>query len=112
MHVNADAPGITGERLEHLVNGYQLAQDTIKRLSRRIPEKFLQRLFYAPRLTDQRLKDKAYMDEWVKALNEDLTAREVDSATYTISLKEDTERQMWLLHQPIFVSMVLIQNTH
>ncbi|WP_404400879.1 DNA topoisomerase (ATP-hydrolyzing) subunit B [Idiomarina seosinensis] len=96
LHVNADAPGITGEHLENLVNGYQLAQETIKRLSRRIPEKFLQRLFYAPRLTDERLKDKEYMEGWVKSLNDDLTEREVDSATYTISLKEDTERSMWL----------------
>ncbi|TDP28460.1 DNA gyrase subunit B [Idiomarina aquatica] len=96
LHVNADAPGIAGERLEYLVNGYQLAQETIKRLSRRIPEKFLQRLFYAEQLTDERLKDKSFMENWVKALNEDLTAREVDSATYTISLKEDAERNMWL----------------
>ncbi|MGM0525923.1 MAG: DNA topoisomerase (ATP-hydrolyzing) subunit B [Pseudomonadota bacterium] len=96
LHVNQDAPGITGEHLEHLVNGYQLAQETIKRLSRRIPTKFLQRLFYAPRLTDERLKDKNYMESWVKTLNDDLTAREVDSASYTISLVEDSERHMWL----------------
>ncbi|MGM0481042.1 MAG: DNA topoisomerase (ATP-hydrolyzing) subunit B [Pseudomonadota bacterium] len=96
LHVNEDAPGITGEHLEDLVNGYQLAQENIKRLSRRIPEKFLQRLFYAPRLTDERLKDKSFMEDWIKTLNDDLTAREVDSATYTISLKEDAERSMWL----------------
>ena len=96
LHVNETAPGISGERLETLVNGYQMAQENIKRLSRRMPEKFLQRLFYAPRLTDERLKDQSYMEGWVKTLNDDLTAREVDSATYTISLHEDEERQMWL----------------
>ncbi|MFD2631011.1 DNA topoisomerase (ATP-hydrolyzing) subunit B [Idiomarina piscisalsi] len=96
LHVNETAPGISGERLETLVNGYQMAQENIKRLSRRMPEKFLQRLFYAPRLTDERLKDQSYMEGWVKTLNDDLTAREVDSATYTISLHEDEERKMWL----------------
>jgi len=96
LHPTAEAPGIGGEHLENLVNGYQLAQETIKRLSRRIPEKFLQRLFYAPRLTDDALRDKAYMEEWAQQLNDDLTAREVDSATYTISLHEDSERKMWL----------------
>jgi len=96
LHVNETAPGISGERLETLVNGYQMAQENIKRLSRRMPEKFLQRLFYAPRLTDERLKDQSYMEDWVKTLNDDLTAREVDSATYTISLHEDEERKMWL----------------
>ncbi|RXS43483.1 DNA topoisomerase (ATP-hydrolyzing) subunit B [Idiomarina sp. 29L] len=96
LHVNETAPGISGERLENLVNGYQMAQENIKRLSRRMPEKFLQRLFYAPRLTDERLKDKSYMEGWVKTLNDDLTAREVDSASYKMSLHEDEERQMWL----------------
>ena len=96
LHVNETAPGIAGEKLEELVNGYQMAQENIKRLSRRMPERFLQRLFYAPRLTDERLKDKDYMAKWVKTLNDDLTAREVDSATYTVSLHEDTARRMWL----------------
>ena len=96
LHVNETAPGIAGDKLETLVNGYQMAQENIKRLSRRMPERFLQRLFYAPRLTDERLKDKDYMDKWVKTLNDDLTAREINSATYTVSLHEDTERKMWL----------------
>ncbi|AAV80848.1 DNA topoisomerase (ATP-hydrolyzing) subunit B [Idiomarina loihiensis] len=96
LHVNETAPGISGEKLENLVNGYQMAQENIKRLSRRMPERFLQRLFYAPRLTDERLKDKDYMEKWVKTLNDDLTAREINSATYTVSLHEDTERKMWL----------------
>jgi DNA gyrase subunit B len=96
LHVNETAPGISGEKLETLVNGYQMAQENIKRLSRRMPERFLQRLFYAPRLTDDRLKDKDYMEKWVKTLNDDLTAREINSATYTVSLHEDTERKMWL----------------
>ncbi|MBL4856160.1 MAG: DNA gyrase subunit B, partial [Idiomarina sp.] len=96
LHVNETAPGISGEKLETLVNGYQMAQENIKRLSRRMPERFLQRLFYAPRLTDDRLKDKDYMEKWVKTLNDDLTAREINSATYTVSLHEDAERKMWL----------------
>ncbi|RUO69656.1 DNA topoisomerase (ATP-hydrolyzing) subunit B [Idiomarina ramblicola] len=96
LHVNDTAPGIAGDKLEALVNGYQMAQENIKRLSRRMPERFLQRLFYAPRLTDDRLKDKGYMETWVKTLNDDLTAREINSATYTVSLHEDSERKMWL----------------
>ncbi|RUO81032.1 DNA topoisomerase (ATP-hydrolyzing) subunit B [Idiomarina tyrosinivorans] len=96
LHPNADAPGITGEHLETLVLGYQMAQENIKRLSRRMPERFLQRLFYAPRLTEERLKDQSYMERWAMTLNDDLTARETDSATYTIKVQRDEERGLFL----------------
>ncbi|EKE83367.1 DNA topoisomerase (ATP-hydrolyzing) subunit B [Idiomarina xiamenensis] len=96
LHPNPDAPGVSGEHLEKLVNGYQMAQENIKRLSRRIPESFLQRLFYAPRLTDERLKDESYMQQWAETLTADLTSREVNSATYSIKINRDEERDLFL----------------
>ncbi|RUO59082.1 DNA topoisomerase (ATP-hydrolyzing) subunit B [Pseudidiomarina insulisalsae] len=97
LHVNADAPGISGAHLETLVNDYQLAQNAIKqRLSRRMPEAFLQRLLYAPRLTEERLKDESAMQAWADELQKDLTDREVNSATYTMSIQYDEERSMYL----------------
>lgn len=94
LHVNADAPGITGAPLEKLVNDYQLAQNTIKRLSRRMPEDFLQRMLYAPRLTETVLKDRAAVMKWATELEQDLTARETKSATYKVSVRDDQERNM------------------
>ncbi|RUO76409.1 DNA topoisomerase (ATP-hydrolyzing) subunit B [Pseudidiomarina taiwanensis] len=97
LHVNADAPGITGAHLESLVTDYQLAQNTIvQRLSRRMPEVFLQRLLYAPRLNDAMLKDQAKMQAWAETLQNDLTTREVNSATYTLRIEHDEERQLYL----------------
>lgn len=97
LHVNAEAPGISGAHLETLVNDYQLAQNAIKqRLSRRMPETFLQRLLYAPRLTEELLKDQAGMQKWAETLQGDLTTREVNSATYTITAQFDEERSMYL----------------
>ncbi|KFZ28104.1 DNA gyrase subunit B [Pseudidiomarina atlantica] len=97
LHVNADAPGISGAHLETLVNEYQLVQNAIKnRLSRRMPETFLQRLLYAPRLSDELLKDGAAMQAWAEQLQGDLTSREINSATYTVSVVFDEERKMHL----------------
>ncbi len=97
LHVNAEAPGISGAHLETLVNDYQLAQNAIKqRLSRRMPETFLQRLLYAPRLTEELLKDQAGMQKWAETLQGDLTTRETNSATYTLSIQFDEERSMYL----------------
>ncbi|PHR66672.1 DNA topoisomerase (ATP-hydrolyzing) subunit B [Pseudidiomarina marina] len=97
LHVTSDAPGISGAHLETLVNDYQLAQNSIKtRLSRRMPETFLQRLLYAPRLTEEMLKNQQAMTEWAGTLQNDLTAREVNSATYTLSVQHDEERNFYL----------------
>ncbi|MGQ4277356.1 DNA topoisomerase (ATP-hydrolyzing) subunit B [Pseudidiomarina sp. E22-M8] len=97
LHVNAEAPGISGTHLETLVNDYQLAQNAIKvRLSRRMPEAFLQRLLYAPRLNEVLLKDEAAMQNWVETLQNDLTTRETNSATYTMSIQFDEERKLYL----------------
>ncbi|HET8816839.1 MAG TPA: DNA gyrase subunit B, partial [Pseudidiomarina sp.] len=97
LHVNAEAPGISGAHLETLVNDYQLAQNSIKlRLSRRMPETFLQRLVYAPRLTEEMLKNQSSMIAWAETLQGDLTTREINSASYTLRIEHDAERNLYL----------------
>lgn len=96
LHVNVDAPGITGLQLEKMVRDYQFAIDTIKRLSRRIPAHLLNRLVYAPKLTPENVKDNLAMEEWVKVFEADLMNHEKDSATYQVLLEEDSERGVYL----------------
>lgn len=96
LHVNADAPGITGVQLEKMVRDYQFAVDTIKRLSRRTPAHMLNRLVYAPKLTPELVKDKLAMDSWASDFEADLTKHEKDSASYQVLLNEDSERGAFL----------------
>lgn len=96
LHVNADAPGITGVQLEKMVRDYQFAVDTIKRLSRRTPAHMLNRLVYAPKLTPELVKDKLAMDSWASDFEADLTKHEKDSATYKVLLQEDSDRGAFL----------------
>lgn len=96
LHVNADAPGITGLQLEKMVYDYQFAVDTIKRLSRRIPEHMLNRLVYAEKLTPEVVKDKAFMEAWSARFEADMVEQEKDSASYQVLLHEDTERGVYL----------------
>lgn len=96
LHVNADAPGITGLQLEKMVRDYQFAVDTIKRLSRRTPAHLLNRLVYAPKLTPENVKDKLAMQDWVEAFEADLMSHEKDSASYQVLLEEDSERGVYL----------------
>ncbi|MBA3989327.1 MAG: DNA gyrase subunit B, partial [Idiomarina sp.] len=96
LHVNADAPGITGVQLEKMVRDYQFAVDTIKRLSRRTPAHMLNRLVYAPKLTPELVKDKQAMETWASDFEADLTKHEKDSASYQVLLNEDSERGAFL----------------
>lgn len=96
LHVNADAPGITGVQLEKMVRDYQFAMDTVKRLSQRLPKHMLDRLMYAPRLTSEHLKDKSKVESWAADFEKELMEREKDSATYSVYVQEDEERGMFL----------------
>ncbi|MCC5856113.1 MAG: DNA topoisomerase (ATP-hydrolyzing) subunit B [Idiomarina sp.] len=96
LHVNADAPGITGVALEKMVRDYQFALDTIKRLSRRLPTHMLERLVYAPRLTPDLLKDEAYVQNWAKDFTANLMDNERDSATFEVFVHHEEERNVYL----------------
>jgi len=96
LHVNADAPGITGVSLERMVRDYQFAMDTIKRLSRRLPEHMLHRLVYAPRLTPENLKDEAFVQAWANTFTADLMETEKNSATYEVLVQHEEERGVYL----------------
>lgn len=98
LHVNADAPGITGVQLEKMVRDYQFALTTIEELSQRLPKHLLNRLVYAPRLTTDNLKDKAFVEQWLETFIENLNATEQDSSTYQPVLSEDEERGIF---QPV-----------
>lgn len=99
LHVNADAPGITGVQLEKMVRDYQYAVDTIKRLSRRMPEHILNRLVYSQKLTPELVKDETAMRQWAEDFESDLNNKASDSATYLVRSEEDKERGVFL---PVF----------
>src|SRR5690554_5556848 len=97
LHVNADAPGISGEKLEALVAQYRGVMATIERLSRLYPAEVLEKLIYMPSLTAQHLADAGHMQQWC----DQLAARfSIDSRAgsqkYLISVREDTERHLFL----------------
>lgn len=96
LHVNADAPGITGVALETMVRDYQYAMDTINRLSRRLPKHVLSRLVYAERLTSDNLQDQAFVQKWADTFTNDLMETEFDSASYEVKVVHEEERGVYL----------------
>ncbi|OYW90221.1 MAG: DNA gyrase subunit B, partial [Alishewanella sp. 32-51-5] len=68
LHVNENAPGISGEALEKLVQQYHKVMAVIERLSRKIPVNLLTELIYVTGLTAELMKDQAAVEAWVKTL--------------------------------------------
>ncbi|KXJ30994.1 MULTISPECIES: DNA topoisomerase (ATP-hydrolyzing) subunit B [Pseudomonas] len=96
LHVNENAPGLSGVELEKLVNSYRQVMKTFKRLSRLYPADVSEHLLYLPRVGVEQLGDEAAMREWLATLETRLKAAERNGTTYTLSLREDRERSLWL----------------
>lgn len=96
LHVNENAPGLSGVELEKLVNSYRQVMKTFKRLSRLYPADVSEHLLYLPRVSVEQLGDEAAMREWLATLETRLKAAERNGTTYTLSLREDRERSLWL----------------
>ncbi|NMZ45147.1 MULTISPECIES: DNA topoisomerase (ATP-hydrolyzing) subunit B [Pseudomonas] len=96
LHVNENAPGLSGVELEKLVNSYRQVMKTFKRLSRLYPADVSEHLLYLPRVGVEQLGDEAAMRQWLTGLETRLKAAERNGTTYTLSLREDRERSLWL----------------
>jgi len=97
LHVNADAPGISGEGLEKLVYEYRSVMETIERLSRLYPREILEQMVYLPSLTPEHLTDQGHIQQWCDQLLARLSLDTRDgSQRYLITVREDTERHLFL----------------
>ncbi|WP_375740781.1 DNA topoisomerase (ATP-hydrolyzing) subunit B [Pseudomonas boanensis] len=96
VHVNENAPGLSGEALEKLVNDYRGVMRTLKRLSRLYPLELTEHMVYLPRVSVEQLSDQAAMQTWLDGFKERLKGAEKSGLTYTASLREDRERHLWL----------------
>ena len=96
LHVNAQAPGISGAGLEALVNQYHKGMATIERLSRKIPQNLLTQLIYVPGITAELCKDAAAVEAWVAQLAKRLQDQEGDGSSYIFGVAEDRERHLTL----------------
>ena len=96
LHVNENAPGLSGEALERLVNDHRAVIKTLGRLSRVYPQDITEHMVYLPRVSVEQLADQAAMQTWLEAFQARLKGAEKSGQTYSASLREDRERHLWL----------------
>jgi DNA gyrase subunit B len=95
LHVNADAPPITGEGLEALVAEYRAVGATIDRLSRLYSAEVLWQMLDIPTLSPEDLEREDAVTAWADQLQELLAAEAADGRQYSSVVRKDSERQIF-----------------
>ena len=73
LHISADAPAITGQALETLLNDYNQTQLIKARLQIRFPAMILDALTHTPKLSTDMTYDKSAMQTWKEELQAQLS---------------------------------------
>mgnify|MGYP001228445955 CR=1 FL=1 len=98
LHVNENAPPISGEQLESLVQEFRKGMAIIDRLSRLYPKEVLEELIYLPTVSKQSLSSVEEISLWNQLLSERLNKLSETSRThrYAVTIHNDTERNLYL----------------
>jgi len=97
LHVNAEAPGISGTALETLVKEYRQVQAIIDRMSRVYPAEITHSMIYLAALPEADLAEFAKVQSWCEELEKSLVGDyRAGSRRYSIAPVEDVERNLFL----------------
>ncbi|MCW8856568.1 MAG: DNA topoisomerase (ATP-hydrolyzing) subunit B [Kangiella sp.] len=101
LYVSKDAPAISGEGLERLVNEYRDVQMTIRRLAQLYPSNILNSMIYHPTLKTEDLKSESKVKEWMDSLAIKLNKDQKSGAVrFNFNIRKDNELEHYL---PYFV---------
>ncbi|MGA2776032.1 MAG: DNA topoisomerase (ATP-hydrolyzing) subunit B [Steroidobacteraceae bacterium] len=84
LHVNADAPPLSGLGLESLARKYVEIQHIVKRWARRYDERFLEQLLYLPELTTEAFDRIDALRDWCRQLDLRLNSLDDVSRRYRV----------------------------
>jgi DNA gyrase subunit B len=87
LHVNADAPPLSGLGLESLARKYVEVQAIVHRWARRYDERFLEQLLYVPTLTTESFDRVDELRDWCRKLELRLNGLDDVSRRYRVSVQ-------------------------
>jgi len=102
LHVNPDAPGISGTALQTIVQDYRSVQAQIRRLSRQYPVEVLQALLNLEVLPVDQLADEAAVTRWLAQLESAVGASKT-GAMYSFAVRRDEEERIYV---PVITSVI------
>ena len=86
LHVNADAPPLSGLGLESLARKYVEVQAIVHRWARRYDDRFLEQLIYVPKLTTDAFDRIDVLRDWCRNLESRLNGLDDVSRRYRVSV--------------------------
>jgi len=93
LHVNPDAPALSGTALEKLVNDFREVQADIARLSRLYDSRILNTLVDLEKLAVEDLKDSSKVEAWAEKLNSALAGDgKIGASRFEVEVIKDDER--------------------
>ncbi|AGN11334.1 DNA topoisomerase (ATP-hydrolyzing) subunit B [Simiduia agarivorans] len=95
LHVNAEAPGISGEALGALVEEYRRVMRMIDRLSRVYPAEVLESLVYLQGIDTATLTDEGSVAAWCDQLNARLANVATGTHRFQVKALENGERHIY-----------------
>jgi DNA gyrase subunit B len=92
LHVNEDAPAISGVALEHLVTLFQTTSVMMERISRIFPSELLTKLLYINTLELADLENPATLETFASNYVAQLGSSETGGRTYSYKIQPNAER--------------------
>lgn len=96
LYVNAEAPGLSGQALQTLVESYRSTMNRVHRLARVYPEFVLTQMIDAPSLDVSDLSDRQKVAGWVEKLEALVVLAASDTTQVRMKIEEDPERGLFL----------------
>ena len=87
LHVNAEAPPLSGLGLESLARKYVEVQAIVHRWARRYDERFLEQLLYSPPLATESFDRIDVLRDWCRTLEQKLNALDDVSRRYRVTVE-------------------------
>jgi len=87
LHVNAQAPALSGSGLELLARKYMEVQAIVKRWSQRYDDRLLDQLIYMPEVTPANFDRSEWLRGWAHDLNARLNALADGTRAYRVELR-------------------------
>ncbi|MDN3653060.1 DNA topoisomerase (ATP-hydrolyzing) subunit B [Thalassotalea ponticola] len=110
IHVNENAPALSGVALENLFNQYRDTMAIIKRVSRNYPEEILMQLLQVDAITSQSFAEKSAVEAWSTNFINRLADAGDNSSHYSATVEHDQERNIY--YPAITVRMHGIDSTY
>ncbi|MCJ8320094.1 MAG: DNA topoisomerase (ATP-hydrolyzing) subunit B [Colwellia sp.] len=95
IHVNEQAPAISGVALEQLVNQFRKTHEIIAKISRQIPADILEKMIYSNTISADDFSDKNKVETWTESLISQLKNQEGNGSIYTVDVHHNSERDIY-----------------